>query len=297
MLGADLADMTKLGRYNQGFKWLLLVTCLFSRLIVAAVPLKSKASTGVAEGFRALLTRLKMEKKHVELIATDQGKEFEGACKSVYTEFDVSHVNSHDTDQKISPTEKAISAVKTRLWKDMSQEESWSWVDKLQGTLSALNASFNRNLGMSPKQASLAKNRTKVFQNIHTLYNETNMRQIARRGYTFKFKIGDVVRIRTSESAFRKKYAGSWSTELYTVAGRNLMSYLPRYTLETFLTGAPIVGSFAESELRVYKPTEKELGKRRSVSRVTGRRRDPDNQLEIRLPARGWLPYETFLEE
>ena len=70
------------------------------------------------------------------------------------------------------------------------------------------------------------------------------------------------------------------------------MSYFPRYELMEYISHQPIIGSFAESELRKYNPH----GTPSSPQTIKDRRVDSENQLEVKLAKNNkWVKYEDLL--
>ncbi len=66
---ADLADFTKLAKYNRGYKWMLIIEDLFSRKLKALIPQKSKTAKETATSLENVFAR---EKTTPKKFLTDQ---------------------------------------------------------------------------------------------------------------------------------------------------------------------------------------------------------------------------------
>ena len=294
-LDSDLADMRRLQRFNRGYSWFCIIVDLFTRQIVGIAPMKSKSSKDTASAINDILTDWYEARPECKfrIFLTDGGKEYQGSCKQIYDKFSLKHVNTVDTDIKVSLAEKLISMVKTRLWKMMDVDDSWEWVSKLSDCIAALNNSFNRNIKMTPNQAYLPQNQYDVWKRSHQPNFDSNILRIAKRGYTFKFDVGTIARIRTSSGPFNKKYESSFSTELFRIVSRHLKSFVPMYQLADYLSGTKIIGSFSEDELRKFTTPKSQT----KTYEIKDRRISSENRFQVQLPKRGWTDYKALIHE
>lgn len=240
---ADLADLGNLKRYNNNFRYLFVVQDLFSRQLLGLVALKRKLSKNVADALNAMIHNIG---KSPKVFYTDSGTEFAGHCNVVYEKYNIEHATTNDFVQKAAPTERAILVIKQRLYKMMAAEKSFKWTDKLESVLKAYNTSYNRNLGMTPTEASLRENKHKVF------YNTAIKPQIEKMSFSakpYKYKLGQVVRVQIQQP-FGKSYVGNYSQVLYTITNRELKGGVPVYHLAELLTKESLRGSFYSEELQ-----------------------------------------------
>ena len=293
-LGSDLADMRRLKRYNSGYGWFCVMVDLFTRQIVGAVPQKTKRAADTAEAIDAALRTWTEKRPHCRfrVFFTDAGNEYKGRCNQVYSHWRLKHETTTDNEIKVSLAEKTISHIKTRLWKEMNYRKSWKWIDLIEGCVSALNNSVNRNLDMTPNEAASPWHQDDVWRRSHQRQFDKNIIRLAKRGYEFKFSVGDVVRIQLNQSSFDKRYENNFSTELFVVYKRALRSYVPVYWLKDYLSGEKVTGSFTEEELRLFKPSQP---KPAIDGVILGRRLDPDNKLQLKLRKRGWVDYDDIV--
>ena len=236
--GMDLADLASLKRWNQGYKFILVVQDLFSRRLVALIAQKTKTSKETAKNLRLIF-----EQQTPRKIFTDQGGEFQGLCHNVYKEFGIQFYHTFDSGSKVAITERAIRTIKTKLYRMMAASETNKWIDKLENVLKAFNTSYNRTIGMTPREASLPAKQSEVF------FNSVNKKEDKRKEKPFKYKLGSIVRIAT-EQPFEKGYTGSFSNILYKIYGRERKHGTQLYYLKELLTKEDIKGGFYAEELK-----------------------------------------------
>ena len=71
-MGADLADMQLISKFNKGFRFLLCIIDVFSKY-VWVVPLKDKKSVSIVNTFQSIL---KKSNRKPNKIWVDKGSEF-----------------------------------------------------------------------------------------------------------------------------------------------------------------------------------------------------------------------------
>ena len=72
---------------------------------------------------------------------------------------------------------------------------------------------------------------------------------------TFKFKVGDFVRISRARKTFTREYDQRWSGELFQIVSRNGAQRYPTYKIKDY-AGESIDGTFNEEELQNVTPNE-----------------------------------------
>ena len=113
--------------------------------------------------------------------------------------------------------------------------------------ISSYNAKYDRSIKMSPKDASLKKNETKVYRN---LYCDLSILELQPP----KFKVGDNVRISEKKAMFGQAYTPRWTEEIFKIDAVQ-MTRPVTYKRED-LNKERIDGSFYEAELQ---KTEQEM--------------------------------------
>lgn len=230
---ADLVEMGKYSKENQGFAYLLTCIDVLSKF-AWVVPIKSKSSANVAAAFRKIL---KNDRKPWKLM-TDSGKEFIGReFRDLMNEEDIHHFTSKSPDVKGSIVERYNRTLKTRLWKHFTLTNTHKYIDVLPLIVKSINSSVHRMIGMAPIDVT-HKNYEEVHQR---LYPEIDFKP------KFKYKIGQLVRIAREKHKLKKGYMANFSDELFKVS-KCLPRKPPVYRLKD-LKGEDIVGVFYEAEL------------------------------------------------
>ena len=104
---ADLIDFSSLKKYNDNFKYILVIVDVFSK-VAYAVPLKNKTSQSVIEAFDEVL-----QKTHFSKLQTDRGSEFTNAPFRRWLKgknIDLFH--SHNFGTKATIAERLIRTLK-----------------------------------------------------------------------------------------------------------------------------------------------------------------------------------------
>src|SRR6218665_2203222 len=114
---------------------------------------------------------------------------------------------------------------------------------------------------MSPKYASMKKNKTIVWRNLNSI-NNFNPEPI-----TPKFLVGDKVRITKKKTTFEKGYTARWSEDISTVT-KFLFTDLPTYKISDY-NGEEIQGTFYEQELQ---KTTQEIYRIEKIIRKRGKK-------------------------
>ena len=235
--GADLVDMREWIKQNKGFKYMLNVIDVFSKY-AWSIPMKDKTGKTTLEAFRKIAQDSRRIPKHLWV---DRGLEFYNKdIDSWLKKNDIVRYSTYG-EHKSVVVERFNRTLKEMMWKRFTAENTRKWIDMLDDLLKIYNNSrVHSTIGMTPENASLIKNKVKVFQNI---INNTRLIPKAAR-----FKVGDKVRISRTKALFEKGYLPNWSEELYIID--QIQKTIPvTYKLKDLL-GDEIKGSFYNEELQ-----------------------------------------------
>lgn len=243
---ADLCDMQTLEEHNDGYRYLLTVIDVFSKMAFVR-GLKTKTGAEVTAAFESVL---KESGRAPEKLQTDAGKEFfNKRFEKLMKAHGVTHFAT-GSDLKASVVERFNRTLKTRMWRYFTAKNTRRYVDVLQDLVKSYNNSYHRSIKMTPAQVTV-HNTPQVFQN---LYGSFPLRY--KDKFKLNFKEGDVVRISKLRGVFDKKYKQSFSDELFTVA-QCIPRLPPVYKLKDY-DGEILQGSFYEAELqKVREPPNK----------------------------------------
>ena len=253
---ADLADMTAFSKFNQGFRYLLLVIDIFSKY-GWIIPLKNKEGKTVASALKTIFKERKPEKMWL-----DKGKEFYNKDVKGLIE-----LYSTENEEKSSVVERWIRTMKEKMWKYFTDNNTNVYIDILPDLVKYYNNTKHSSIKMIPVKASEKKNELTVWRNLYP--NRLDILDINP-----KFSVGDKVRISKKKALFEKGYTTRWTEEIFTI--RNIKRTSPITYKIADLNGEEIDGTFYEPELqktsqqlfRIEKVIEK--GKNKSLVKWKG---------------------------
>ena len=123
---ADLMDLVKFAKYNDGYRYIFVVIDVFSKYLWLR-KLKDKKGESVAN---ALETIFKEGRKPYK-IRTDKGQEFRArAVQSVFTEAGIKHFYAQ-YEVKASVAEQVIKTIKKQKSRYFTFKQSFRYIDKL----------------------------------------------------------------------------------------------------------------------------------------------------------------------
>ena len=205
---ADLCDVQKLKKYNDGNSYILTVIDVFSKF-AWAVPIKNKKPESVVEAFKKILKSC--DRKPSKLL-TDKGTEFRGKpFQEFLKKHEIKYMASESPDIKASIAERYNRTLKTRLWKYFTKTQTLNYIETLPKLVQAINQSFHRSIGRRPVDVTL-ENEREVWE---TLYGKS------LGPVKFKFNIGDKVRIAQYKHIFKKGYLPTFTEEIFTISEKD----------------------------------------------------------------------------
>jgi hypothetical protein len=231
----DLADLSSLQKYNDGYKFILTCIDIFSKY-AWAVPLKNKSATTVCDAFESVL---KSSNRKPFRVQTDKGTEFLNKDFQKLLKKNDIHFFTTNTETKCCVVERFNRTLKEKMFKYFTAKNTFKYIDVLPQFLLAYNNSPHRTIGMPPSEVS--------YENEHDILQKV-FRLKPLETIKFKCNIGDTVRISKLKKHFEKGYMPNWSEEIFTVHER-FSRNPPVYTLKDF-SGEKIEGVFYEKEIQ-----------------------------------------------
>ena len=255
----DLGDMQSLAKYNGGMRFILLAIDIFSRYVWVR-SIKSKTGQEVA---KALDTIFKEGRQPIHTLRVDRGTEFSNRhVKQLLKQYNI-HLLLTNNLSKANYAERALKTIKSKIFRYMMSKQTHKYVDVLQDLVTAYNTTNHSSLGRPPADVN-KNNEGEVRLNQYILRRkETHPRKL-----TYKFKVGDTVRISHLKSTFQREYQQKWTGELFKVVGRYNRDGIPVYKLQDW-EGEAIEGTFYEQELQAVDVDSDTIFK---VERVLRRR-------------------------
>lgn len=242
---ADLADMQKLAKWNDGYRFLLLIVDAFSKRMTV-VPVKKKDAKNMYEAF---LQAYSDKTRRPLSLQTDLGTEFYNKqVQDLFKSMHVKHFSTHNSDTKASMAERAVRTLKQKIFKYQLHHLSRRYIDVLPDLVETYNNTLHHSIGMAPNEVTPANNE-QVFKKLFPKYNGCQPPLPEKD----ELEPGISVRISKERGPFHKAYLATWSEEVFKVKDR-LPRDPPVYHLET-LTGEPVHGTFYKQELQPVQHT------------------------------------------
>ena len=249
---ADLADMTALSEYNEGYRFLLLVIDIFSKY-GWIIPLKNKQGITTANALETIF-----EERRPGKLWVDKGKEFYNNNVKGLVE-----IYSTENEEKSSIVERWIRTMKEKIWKHFTDNNTYTYINVLPDLVEDYNNTVHSSIKMTPVEASKKKNELTVWRNLYPDRYKIN-------DITPKFSVGDEVRISKKKKTFEKGYTTRWTEEIFTIT--KIQNTNPITYKLADLQGKEIEGTFYEAELQKTEQQvfrmEKVIEKRKNKSLV-----------------------------
>jgi hypothetical protein len=244
----DLAEVSQYPfypRFNNGTRYLLVIVDSLSRICFVRA-LKDKKSTSVRD---AMLDIYQHPQNRCDMLLTDEGTEFKGACLPFYEEYQINHYNTQSTEIKASQAERKILDIKRMLTRYLEAHNTHKYYDILPQIEKNLNSRDHRVIKMQPDRVN-EENESEVFLN-----------SLSKVKTKIRFKIGDHVRVSLVKKFGNKAHRGVWSSEIYKIERIDNKQSVVCYYLKD-LNGEDLTGKFYNEELqKVAKPEYFEIEK------------------------------------
>ena len=211
---ADLVDVSRLKKTNDGTTFLLTVIDVFSKR-AWCIPLKNKSAVSMVAAFAPLLGN-----KPPITLQTDKGSEFlNRALQKLLKEYGVHHFATHNEETKASIVERFNRTLKTRMWRYFTKKQSVRYIDVLQDFVRSYNNTFHRAIGMAPSEVNATNQEEQSEATVQErLHGKLDRRVVYDRrrtpfrttglppgGLAWRTFGGDLLRTRTAEGCCVKR--------------------------------------------------------------------------------------------
>ena len=130
------------------------------------------------------------------------------------------------------------------------------------------NHTYHRTIGMSPSEVN-DKNQEELRLSTYFAQNKTDSKAVHKLK-TFKYKVGDYVRISDLRNVFTRAYDETYSGEVFQIHKRYHRGTLPIYRLRD-MQDEDIKGTFYESELQKINVDPNKTWKVETVLKTRGK--------------------------
>lgn len=230
---ADLVEMQRYKEENQGYRYILCLIDIFSRVAYTR-PLKDKTGVEVAAAMSTVFEIAKPKR-----LQTDQGREFYNQHVAQVLKHYKIKLFSVYSEKKAALVERFQRTLQGKLYHAFSQQGNNQWVQLLPLVTESYNATEHRMIKMRPIEVNKS-NETALW-----LQQYKDVEKFPKP----KYNIGDVVRIPKTKTPFTKGYEEKWTDELFNIHSINTKYKPELYTLKDS-NGEIIQGSFYTHELQ-----------------------------------------------
>ena len=233
----DLADMSRIHRKNDNYRYILTCIDILSRYAWAR-PLKTKQGPEVAKAIEDIFQSSQRQPKRLQ---TDQGTEFYNASvKRLLERYDI-ELFSVKSPKKCALVERWNRTLKSKIWKYFTSKNTYKWLEVLPKIVHAYNHHKHRIIKMRPVDVT-TENAMIVWERLYGK-DERNKRTIKN------INAGDMVRISKVKGQFEKGYLPNWSREEFFVNKIN-DKFLPSMVTLKDHHGETIEGNFYKDEIQ-----------------------------------------------
>lgn len=243
----DLMSVENISKYNDGVKYLLIVIDIFSRFL-SVRPLLNKTSQSVLTAIKDVIKIHKYTKAR-----TDKGSEFSNQYLKRFMKKQGIYLYITQSSSKANYAERVIRTLRSMIFRLLRYQRNYKYIDQLQDIVNSYNNSPHRSLnGLAPSEIT-KKNETQVWSKLYL-----KPKKFSTTRLTFKFNIGDLVRLSYTRHPFRRAYQQQWTTEVFKIKSRVFKQGFALYKIID-LNNAPITGYVNEREMIPVNKTEESL--------------------------------------
>ena len=233
----DLMDLHMLGRYNKGFKYIVIFIDLFSRFLWAE-PIKTKTAK---EMLRVM--KIVFKERKPQSLRSDQGKEYMNKEVQQYLKGkNINHFVAYN-ELHANYAERVIGTLKRKLFRYFSKRQTYKYIDVLDYIVESYNNATHSSIKMAPVEVT-PENEQKLYEKLYLPEEIKN----ENTPVNFQFEVGDRVRLTYLRNPFHRGYQENYIEEVFTIT-RKYKTHPPRYKLKDH-KGEEIKGSFYEPELQ-----------------------------------------------
>ena len=202
---ADLIEYDSFKYQNNGYRFILLVIDVFSKVIyVEALKRKTGDQTSMA------MDKILQRADSPVMLVTDGGREFFNShFFKVMVSYNINHYRTPTiTPWKTSVAERAVRTIKTKIDRWMQHTKKQNWISVYQQVVDNYNKTPHSAHDLAPLDVT-RENRKTVYKR---LYPHSMMRINCR------LKVGDKVRKLREKKKHEKGYTANWTEEIYTIS-------------------------------------------------------------------------------
>ena len=258
LVDVDLADFTRLSRYNKNIKFLLVAIDVFSRFVKVR-PLRDKTAGSVVSAFESLYAHGPLPRK----VRTDLGAELRNSkLEHFFEKNGIRHIYA-SPPIKAGYAKRCIQSLKQLIYRYLYQSNSFRYIEALDKIVDSYNSRPHRSLGkLAPRDVN-EKNQVSLWNRMYidSLRSQKdakkrNLKSTSRKtAQKFTLKKGQLVRISYAKSPFERSYNEKFTEESFTVKDHYLLNGVPVYKLAD-LQNCLVEGIFYSHDLQAIIKTD-----------------------------------------
>ena len=183
---------------------------------------------------------------------------------------------------KANYVERVQRTFKLLLWRFLRRKRNYRYIDDLQSLVDNYNSTPHRSLNYTAPKDVTKENEADLWAFMYL-----RKRKQRHRYPSFKFKMGDLVRISYLKHPFRRTYQQQYTGEVFKNAKRYRVQAIPVYKLNDW-NDQPIIGQFYGAELNKVSMDSKTLFLIEKV--IKRRKRKGKTELFVK-----WLDYPSSM--
>lgn len=218
IVSLDLADLSKISKYNKNIKFLMFFIDLFSKKI-SVIPIKNKSKTSILNG---LIKFFSLENNHLysRIYSDKEGALWSTIVKKYLDRNKKILYSNTSRERKNAPAEIGIRILKNKIYKYMTHYKTNKYIDKLSDIVYSINNSNNRSL----KNKHLTPNILHNIKNVNFINNQFqrmfDINTMKKSQQKHSFKVGQTVRIpnlERTQNIFFKAFYPSNTFEIFKI--------------------------------------------------------------------------------
>jgi hypothetical protein len=249
ILSVDIADMIRVEKHNDGYRYALVGVDTFSRF-AWMIPLKTKSGVEVAKTLEEHIFKpVPYPRLHV-----DKGKEFYNTTvQDMLRRYDSRLYSTYGSNTHAVHAERCIRTLKGRLFRWMNFNNTWRWIEVVPKIVEAYNHATHRAFKnkYTPYQVHYQPELAPIIRDMMNEVPKPRGRKgkkiVKRKGKKI-LKPGSTVRLSQLQSIFAKEQYPMNSEEIFRVKTSELKENIPVYRLED-LKNDPVPGLFYHNDL------------------------------------------------
>ena len=223
MYDLDTVNMTRYKKYNKHQYFLVCIDILSRHAYT--FPLKTLQGLEMCTALKHVFRQSQPQR-----IRSDLGSEFcNKNVSQLLKKMGIKHITT-TSQYKANYAERLIKSLKTKISKYLYHKQQYKWEDILEDVTNSYNTTYHRSIRTSPEKALQMSSEDLWLINYRK--TEGSHSNYVPEKNTYKYKIGDKIKISYLKRSFQRAYDQSFTDEVFIISGRYAKENLPIYILK-----------------------------------------------------------------